>query len=188
MENGKINFLKRYEAVQKDRNRLTPGAKRELILVMVVILLACIGSGLLIYKNVSLRNQIDANNAYLNDPVNLEHYNEVLDKDNHIALLNGAIRDIDNIKEMAETFPDFNTTFVNTIYGSDKANVRSFTYDVNNLSIKAESDALNQAPLYVDYLQSTGLFESVIYNGFGYNVGTGKYDFTVYCTILRGAE
>lgn len=166
------------------------GFLREHAIAPIITAAVCLAVfAVLTGSNQVLKSQVNAINDWMNDTANQEEYKEAKALEDESDELAETYRQIAQMKENLETYPDLTEEMKETIIdasGSDMSvQIESVTMDTGVLTFNAVSRQVIDIPSYIQKLENTGLFDSVNYSGYSYD--DGEYSLMLSC-VLKAEE
>lgn len=183
-----VPFRAKPEESNKKRN------KRVIILsfVMLILLLSVI-SARLILDNMTLQNDLDEINAYIESPINIDQYNETLALTSHNAELLAKLASIDQTWKCLESYPLINSNVLEAILVCTNRFYESTpqinTYDAasGKLNFDTYATTVTQTAEYIKSLEDSGFFSQVNYHGYVYSELYNAFQINVECVLSENA-
>lgn len=145
----------------------------------------------LLGANLVQQMRVNKLSDWIAAPENVEQYTQAVTKQSMLNELILKQTKIDNTTQALVSYPVVNAATLQRIEDAGGESVTLFynSYDANTgiLQFDASSPEVLDIPGYVRKLESTGLFHSVTYTGYGFNAADAAYQINVSC-VMRAAD
>ena len=164
-----INLLLALEKGGTSSAEATRRRRTLIALVMIVLIIAVVG-GLFFLQLMTLQNQKEDSQMYLEDPTMIAAYTEAseqetkaLDEEERANWLQALLTTIDG-------YPKMDSDSFSQVYGYAGSRVEISAVEYDNptgvLTFEANSDSATGVPIFVAQLRMSGIFEDVTYEGY----------------------
>jgi hypothetical protein len=191
MRREDVNLAK--QAQKKQKKKSSPVEWKKYVLPPVCLLIvAAAATGVLYYLNSQKQQELDALNAYLNDPSN----QAICEQADALEQLNSVyarrIQTIRDFNDILESYPHMNSTVIAQLQSFAvpkmvELEVKSYSADNGSLSVDAKAEEVTLINQFIDILEASGIFDDIQYTGYVYNEETMLYTINVTCYLSENA-
>ncbi len=180
-----INFYLSYkDYISSGRGK--KGSNKMVIMILLVAVIMVAVYGYFRFSLYSINNDIVAVNAYIQDPVEKNAYQEALAAETKVLDLQSKKNNLDMIAKSFSSFKvmDEEDFLLIDLCNGGHITVNTMLFDKNTayLEIAAAANNVNSIPIYISDLKKTGLFSNILYEGYSLNEDN-KYGFKVMCRL-----
>lgn len=194
-----VNLMAAYKKAINPRRTIDIRNKKAILPIVLAGLFVVTLLGFFILNFLTQRDINELQN-YINNSSNASSYAKAQDVENQLSNLQKQISAYDAASSAKATYPSFGSDKIaQVVTGGDGITATSMDIDMTTGTLKFTGTAGNeyQASTYVNNLITSGLFQTVEYQGYSYSAGStvttgtttsttpGTYNFT-YTALLKG--
>ncbi len=166
--------------------------KQYVIPPVALLLVGGVAAGVLFYDDRKKTKELEALQAYLNDPSHLDVLakSEILQA--QIAELTATVEQIERIGECISSYPHMNSRVVQQLQecaSGQAVELAIRSYDASNgvLNVDTKGEQVALINRFIDTLEASGIFDDVQYTGYSYNESENLYTINVQCYLAEQA-
>ena len=147
-------------------------------------------------QNAAVQKQVADEEAYISDPTRVAKVQKIQEQQSQINLYNEISGQLEAAQYINDTYlPTAASGLVQPFYGFKGVQVDGISFDSSKMTAECSTNNIDSPYAYVNYLQGTGRYQKIVYNGFTKNdaadteTGDGRlaYVFTVSAELYRNS-
>lgn len=183
-----FNFLSadKEKAVETVEKRKGPGVGIAVVGGVVAVL--GIASGIVLYGNMKLKNELAAITAFTESPSNRKEYERIQEMEKTLGYYGAALEQLTTAQKIVlETVqPDSRMlSSIEMMAGGITCMEYTYTKEQDLLTFTCLTDDYRSIPGFIRALKSAGYFKNVNYSGYSYEEGLGRYRFGISARLLK---
>lgn len=188
MKKQDINLLLSYKAEQKRKaNKISPIRLYTIILISAILIVGAFALKLML-DNISIKNEIEETQTYINSPAVVEKMAELSKVNENLQLLADIEVEALSLKTVMDYKPRFDSKVLDILY-YEKPTTLKFTninYSSNEVELEYTAKYVSDVSNYVLHLQRTYSFADISYDGYTYDEDSGLYSGIILCLLKGG--
>lgn len=191
-----VNFLETQKNLKKEAHAISADTKKTLWIGAACMIPLAAAAFWLVAQNAAVQKQVADEEAYISDPARVAKVQKIQEQQSQISLYNEISGQLEAAQYINDTYlPTAASGLVQPFYGFKGVQVDGLSFDSSKMTAECSTNNIDSPYAYVNYLQGTGRYQKIVYNGFTKNdaadteTGDGRlaYVFTVSAELYRNS-